>query len=307
MEPDLTHSFTELLERIIEQLPLFFIFLLVMILIHILTKILLKRIQAIVLSEARTRSQRPEEFEKRTNTLVMIMNKFILVLVWMIGLIVFMGSLGISTSPFVAAFGVLGLALGFGAQNMVRDIISGIFILAENQIRVGDQAIINGTSGLVEAINLRTVVLRDVQGVVHIFPSGAINSLSNRTKEWSAFVFDLGVAYGEDVDHVMKTIREVGSEMEEDEEYGPLILEPIEIFGLDQFGNSELVIKGRFKCMPGHQWYLGREFNRRIKIAFDNKGIEIPFPHTSLEFSSGSRPLEFIMQKEENKEKDSTS
>ncbi|HYX07835.1 MAG TPA: mechanosensitive ion channel family protein, partial [Bacteroidales bacterium] len=195
--------------------------------------------------------------------------------------------------------GILGLAVGFGAQELVRDFISGFFILLENQIRAGDVAIINGTGGLVEKIELRTTSLRDFSGTVHVFQNGKINSLSNMTKEWSAIVFDMGVAYKEDVDHVMKVMKEVGDEMKSSEEYGPNILEPIEIFGVDQFADSAVVIKARLKTKPIQQWTIGREYRRRLKIAFDREGIEIPFPHTTLYWGEEIKPLQVNMNKPE--------
>ena len=198
---------------------------------------------------------------------------------------------GVEIGPILASAGVLGLAVGFGAQNLVRDVISGFFLILEDQVRVGDVAIVNGTGGLVEKINFRTLVLRDLSGTVHVIPNGAVNSMANMTKEWSAYVFDIGVAYKEDVDRVIEVMRQVGAELRGDPEFGPLLLEDVEIFGLDQFGDSALVIKGRLKTLPIKQWDVGREFKRRLKYAFDREGIEIPFPHRSLYFGEASAPF----------------
>jgi small conductance mechanosensitive channel len=156
---------------------------------------------------------------------------------------------------------------------------------------VGDVAIVNGTGGLVEAVNFRTLVLRDLSGVVHVFPNGTINTLSNMTHEWSAYVFDIGIAYKEDVDEVIGVMKAVGDEMRGDDYFGPLLLEDIEIFGVDAFADSAVVIKGRLKTRPIKQWEVGREFRRRLKKAFDREGIEIPYPHRSIYFGEASKPF----------------
>lgn len=168
-------------------------------------------------------------------------------------------------------------------------------MILENQIRVGDVAIINGTGGLVEAINFRTTVLRDLSGTVHYFPNGNVSSLSNMTTEWSAYVFDIGVAYKENTDHVVTIIQQVIDDMMADDEFEELIIEQPEIFGVDKLDDSAVVIKGRIKTMPIKQWTVGREFLRRIKLTFDEQNIEIPFPHTSLYFGEASKPFDVKM------------
>ena len=179
----------------------------------------------------------------------------------------------------------------FGAQELVRDFISGFFMLIENQVRKGDVAIVNGTGGLVEQVGLRTITLRDLSGVVHVFQNGKISSLSNMTKEWSAMVFDIGVAYKEDTDKVSEVMKQVSAEMMADEKYAQYILEPIEIFGVDEFGDSAVMIKGRLKTKPIQQWLIGREYRRRLKKAFDAQGIEIPFPHQTIYWGEQIKPL----------------
>jgi len=231
------------------------------------------------------------ESAKRAETLVGLLRQGILIVLWALAVLVVLQQVGVQVGPILASAGVLGLAVGFGAQNLVRDVISGFFIILEDQVRVGDVAVINGTGGLVEKINFRTLVLRDLSGVVHVFPNGAIDTLSNMTKQWSAYVFDIGVAYKEDVDRVIELMREVGAEMRADETFGALMLQDVEIFGLDQFGDSAVVIKGRLKTLPIKQWDVGREYKRRLKYAFDREGIEIPFPHRSLYFGEASAPF----------------
>ncbi len=169
-------------------------------------------------------------------------------------------------------------------------------MILEDQVRVGDVAIINGTGGLVEAITFRTIVLRDLAGVVHVFPNGNVASLSNMTKEWSAYVLDIGIAYKEDTDRVVEVMRRVGNEMQQDSQFGRKILEPIEIFGVDQFGESEVTIKARIKTHPIEQWTVGREYRRRIKKAFDAEGIEIPFPHRSIYVGEATKPMELLIK-----------
>jgi small conductance mechanosensitive channel len=198
---------------------------------------------------------------------------------------------GVDIGPILASVGIIGVAVGFGAQELVRDFISGFFILLENQVRTGDVAVINGTGGLVEKIEMRTITLRDFSGTVHVFQNGKINTLSNMTREWSAMVFDIGVAYKENVDEVMDVMREVGEELQSDENFKKAFLEPIEIFGLDSFGDSAIVIKARIKTKPIQQWTVGREYRRRLKAAFDAKNIEIPFPHTTVYWGEEISPL----------------
>ncbi len=224
----------------------------------------------------------PAELDKRVNTLTGILHAAFRLIFWLIVVMLILRRLGIDVAPIIAGAGILGLAVGFGAQELVRDFISGFFILMEDQIRVGDVAIVNGTGGVVEQVGLRTIVLRDVSGVVHVFQNGKVNTLSNMTKVWSAMVFDIGVAYKEDTDRVIETMTSVAAELRKDETLGPDILEDLEVFGVDSFGDSAVVIKARLKTKPIRQWAIGREYRRRLKYAFDAAGIEIPFPHRTL-------------------------
>jgi small-conductance mechanosensitive channel len=240
------------------------------------------------------------EAEKRIDTLTGILLGAVRVVLYTVFIIMLLGKFGIDIGPLLASAGILGLAVGFGAQELVRDYISGFFILLEDQLRAGDVAIINGTGGLVENIGLRTISLRDFSGTVHIFQNGKISSLSNMTKDWSAMVFDIGVAYKENVDQVMEIMKQVGYELQNDDEFGPDIIEPIEVFGLDSFGDSALVIKARLKTKPIRQWTIGREYRRRLKIAFDAQNIEIPFPHTTVYWGEDINPLKLSVKQEED-------
>jgi small-conductance mechanosensitive channel len=223
-----------------------------------------------------------DEGKKRIVTLSELLRTSLIVVIYVIFTLVFLGQFGVNIAPLLAGAGIVGLAIGFGAQELVRDVISGFFMILENQIRVGDIVNINGTGGLVEKIEVRTITLRDFAGVVHIFQNGKINALSNMTKEWSAIVFDIGVAYKEDPDKVITVIQKVGAELQAEEEFGPNILEPIEVVGLDRFGESEIVIKARLKTKPGSQFAMGRAFRKKLKYMFDQENIEIPFPLTQI-------------------------
>jgi len=231
------------------------------------------------------------EIEKRLDTLLGIVRSIIKIIAWAMIIMLFLRKMGIDIAPIIAGAGIVGLAVGFGAQELVRDFISGFFMLLENQIREGDVAIVNGTGGLVEHVGLRTIVLRDLSGVVHVFQNGKVNSLSNMTKKWSGMVFDIGVAYKEDTDKVYEVMIRVAEELRADPVFENKILEPIEVFGVDQFADSAVVIKARFKTKPIEQWAVGREYRRRLKKAFDEQGIEIPFPHRTVYWGEDIKPL----------------
>jgi small-conductance mechanosensitive channel len=233
----------------------------------------------------------PLEVEKRVSTLGRIFRRGIAVIVITFATMMVLSEIGFDITPVLAGAGVVGLAVGFGAQNLVRDVISGLFFIFENRIRVGDVAVLNGTGGLVEQVNLRTTVLRALDGTIHVFPNGAINTLSNMTYQFSYYVFDVGVAYKEDTDRVIAVLKELSAAIMKEEEYKSAILEPLEILGVDKFADSAVIIKARIKTLPIKQWFVGREMNRRIKKRFDELGIEIPFPHQSLYFGEASKSI----------------
>jgi moderate conductance mechanosensitive channel len=276
------------------------IFLLMFTLLHV-NRVSFRRLNKLLINRAR-RNQEEESFEteKRINTLAGILKGIGKIIIWSVFMMIILRRIGIDIAPILAGAGILGLAVGFGAQELVRDFISGFFMLLENQIRTGDVARINGTAGLVESIELRTTTLRDIDGVVHIFQNGKISSLSNLTKEWSAVSLDIGVAYKEDVDKVMEVMRNTGNEIMEAEGFGEDILEPIEVFGLDRFADSALIIKARLKTKTNKQWAIGREYRRRLKKAFDLAGIEIPFPHTTIYWGEEIKPLKMSMEEQNN-------
>ncbi len=227
------------------------------------------------------------EFAKRANTVAALFRRTLVSLIWVVAVITSLQQAGFNIAPILATAGVAGLAVSFGAQNLVRDVVSGVFLLLEDQIRVGDVAEINGTGGLVEEINLRTTKLRSMEGTVHIFPNGAITKLSNLTQEYSYYVWDLGVAYKEDTDKVADTVRELAGQLQTEPGFKEMILEPLEVIGVDQFGESAVILKMRIKTRPIQQWAVGRELNRRIKKRFDELGIEMPYPHRTLYLGEG--------------------
>ena len=218
------------------------------------------------------------ERAKRARTLGAVVSKVASALIIGIAVLMVLREFRLDIAPVLTGAGIAGLAVGFGAQTLVRDIISGFFLILEDQVRVGDVAAINGTGGLVEELNLRTIVLRDLEGTVHVFPNGAINTLANRSKDFSYYVIDLGLSYREDVDRVIALLKEVGAGMQQDPHFGPSILEPIEVLGVDSFTERSVTLKLRIKTMPLKQWDVGRELRKRIRQAFDRDGIAIPFP-----------------------------
>jgi moderate conductance mechanosensitive channel len=237
----------------------------------------------------------------RIRTLMSVLWTIVAGLVWFTAVLTILGQVGVNVTPILASAGVVGLAVGFGAQNLVKDFVSGFFLILENQIRVGDVAIINGTGGLVEAITFRTIVLRDQAAVVHVFPNGSINTLSNMTKDWSAYVIDIGVAYKEDTDRVIGVMRRVAGELQAEPQYGSVMLEPIEIIGVDGFSDSAVIIKARLKTLPIKQWMVGREYRRRLKKAFDDEKIEFPLSHKALPLFEGVPSWQLTAKQPEGK------
>ena len=224
------------------------------------------------------------ERSQRARTLLPLARNALRVVVGVIAALMILSEIGLDIAPVLAGVGVAGLAIGFGAQTLVKDIITGLFILLEDSVAVGDVVTAGGHTGTVEAITIRTIRLRDLQGHVHTVPFSGVDTISNMTKEFSYYLIDMGVAYREDYDEVVDVMREVGAELQQDPEIGPNMLEPLEIMGLNSFGDSAVIVRARLKTQPLTQWATGREYNRRLKAAFDERGIEIPFPHTQIYF-----------------------
>lgn len=282
-----------LIQWSVKSLPVIVLVIILAIVALRVSGFVLKRARPVMLKRLKKSRKLADEIEleKRVDTLLGILRSTFKIVIWSIVLILVLSRVGVNIAPLIAGAGIAGLAIGFGAQELVRDVIAGFFMLLENQIRSGDVAVINGTGGLVESVGLRTTVLRDLSGVVHVFQNGKISSLSNMTKDWSGMVFDIGVAYKEDTDKVSEIMKQVAEELRADPQFSAKIKEPIEIFGVDEFSDSAVIIKARFKTKPIQQWEVGREYRRRLKKAFDKNGIEIPFPHTTLYAGSETDPL----------------
>lgn len=241
-------------------------------------------------------SAEKEVIKKRTATMTAILRTMAGVAVWSVAIVMSLREAGFDIGPLLAGAGIAGIAIGFGAQSLVKDVVTGAFMLLEDSVRVGDVVEINGQGGLVEEINLRTTVLRSLDGTVHVFPNGNVQTLANKTKGYSYYVFDMGIAYKEDTDRVARVMKEVADQLLQDPEYQRLILEPLEILGVDRFADSAVILKARIKTLPSQQWTVGRELNRRFKRRFDELGIEIPFPHQSLYFGEASPPFRFALE-----------
>ena len=225
------------------------------------------------------------ELEKRAATIGGFARKTMFALIWAIALLMVLKEMNFDVRPLLAGAGVVGVAIGFGAQNIIKDVLGGLFLMMENQIRINDIAIINGKGGLVEEINLRTTVLRAEDGAVHIFPNGGILSLANLTREYSYYVFSISVAYKEDPARVTQVLKELGDNLMAEDPYHSVILAPLEIWGVDKLGDFAMVIKARFKTLPSQQWLVGREMNARILKRFGEAQIEMPFPTQTIQFA----------------------
>lgn len=221
-------------------------------------------------------------YGNRARTAAALAKSAVVVLLVLIAVTTVLGELGIQATPLLAGAGVIGLAVGFGSQKLVQDIINGLFILLGDTIRVGDVVDLGGRAGVVEAISMRTVTLRSYNGDVHTIPFGTIDSITNMTRDYSFWVLDVGIGYEENVDRVIAVLHEIEAQLRREWPWRRLILEPLEIAGLDRFGDSAVVIRSRIKTRPGEQWRVGRELNRRIKRRFDELGIKIPFPQRTV-------------------------
>lgn len=225
--------------------------------------------------------------EQRTRTLIGLLRSVGRVIIFVVFLFMFLSAIGLDLGPLLAGAGVVGLAISFGAQSLVKDVISGLFILIENQFAVGDVIRIGSVSGAVERMTLRVAVLRDTHGVVHIIPNGEIKQVSNLTRTWARVVLDVGVAYNQDTDHVVAVMRQVGREMYDDDDWKALLLDPVEVPGIESFGESGVTIRITAKTLPLKQWDVARELRRRLKRAFDAEGIDVPTSSSKLVWEGG--------------------
>ena len=216
---------------------------------------------------------------KRVDTLTHIVRDVARFVILFVGMTMILSEGGVDLKPLLAAAGLGGLAVGFGAQSLVKDLIAGFFILWEDSVRIGDVVEVAGVAGLVEEVELRTIKLRDVSGNLHVVPNGAIDKVKNLTKDYSYAVFDIAVAYRENPDEVMGILQEIAGGLRQDSRFAEDMLEPLEMLGVDQFKDSAVMIKCRIKTEAHKQWRVGREMNRRIRNTFNAKGIEIPIPY----------------------------
>lgn len=220
----------------------------------------------------------------RVRTLLPLARNALLIVIGSVVTLTVLSELGVDIGPLLAGAGVAGLAIGFGAQTLVKDVITGAFILFEDQIAVGDVVSVGGYTGVVQGLTVRTISLRDLHGRVHVVPFGAVTDVTNFTKEFSYAVIDAGIAYRENTDDVTQLLEEIGAELREDPDFADDLPEPLEVLGVQELADSAVVVRVRLKTSPGRQWAVSREFNRRMKRKFDDHGIEIPFPHQTIYF-----------------------
>jgi small conductance mechanosensitive channel len=244
----------------------------------------------------------PEQ-HKRLETLGCVFRYIAAVVISLITVMLVLSELGVSIAPILASAGIVGLAIGFGAQSLVKDYFTGFFLLLENQVHQGDVVEVAGLGGLVEEVTLRYIRLRDYEGSVHFIPNGAVTTVTNRSRGYAYALVDIGVAYRENIEAVFDVIREVAAAMRADETLGPLIMEDIDLAGVDAWADSAVTIRFRIKVQPLQQWTVKRAFLLHLKKEFDRLGIEIPFPHLTLypgQAKDGSAPpLYLSMQNEQ--------
>jgi len=247
-----------------------------------------------------------DEIMKRSETLSSVFVGAAITFIYISALFMVLTELSVPIGPVLGGFGIAGIAVGFGAQYLVRDLIAGIFILAENHYRTGDVVTVAGTTGLVESINLRRTVLRDLDGQVIVVPNGEISVAFNKTKYWSRVNLDIGVAYKEDVDRVVEVLNEVGEEIAADPYYGLMLITPPQVLRLNSLDDSAVTFKMLGDCKPMKQWEITGEMRRRIKIRLDNEGIEIPFPHQTVYWGEAQPPFRYEGNEEVNQQTKST-
>jgi small conductance mechanosensitive channel len=279
---ELKYPFTpqNLLQWLLDHGPKLGIIVLGMVFLYLLGKLFSRRIVKLMARSGARGTE--EERENRASTLVGVFRNFASLAILGGGSLMLLDAVGIPIVPLMGGAAVVGLAVAFGAQNLIRDYFSGFMVLMEDQYGMNDVVKIGAISGMVEKITLRMTVLRDLEGVVHFIPHGTITTVSNLTHGWSRALFVIGVSYREDVDRVMAILLDLGKQIRKDLTYGPLILDDPEMLGVDGFGESSVVIKFFMKTRPLKQWMVKREMLRRIKRRFDEMGIEIPFPHRTV-------------------------
>ncbi|PKO25330.1 MAG: mechanosensitive ion channel protein MscS [Betaproteobacteria bacterium HGW-Betaproteobacteria-8] len=241
----------------------------------------------------KNRASEDAEEVKRIDTVARVFRYIATIVIAIIAIVEVLHQLGISIAPILAAAGVVGVAVGFGAQSLIKDYFNGFFILLENQIRQGDVVEAGGKGGFVEEVTLRYIKMRDYDGNVHYVPNGGITTVTNMSRGFAYSVIDIDVAYRENVDEVMQIMQAVGEDLRTDDNFQFKILDNMEMAGVDKLGNSAVTIRCRFKVLPLEQWGIRREFFKRVKAVFDQRGIEIPYPHLTIypgQDKNGSAP-----------------
>jgi len=216
--------------------------------------------------------------KKREDTLIQVANGTLKIVVWLVALLMIVSEFGIAIGPIIAAAGILGIAFGFGAQYLIRDMIAGLFILLENQYRIGDVVDLTGTSGEVEKISLRTTIIRDFNGTVYHIPNGEIKKAANKTKDFARVNLNIGISYDADIEKVIKVVNDIGAKMFQDKEWSEKLNEAPTFAKINDFDDSAVVIRIKAEVKPKEQWGVAAELRKRIKVAFDKRGIEIPYP-----------------------------
>jgi len=219
---------------------------------------------------------------KRIETLARVFRYAASVVIVIVAAMLVLSEVGVSIAPLLGAAGVVGVAVGFGAQSLIKDYFTGLFLLLENQIRQGDVVEIAGKSGEVEEVTLRYMRLRDYEGNVHYIPNGLITTVTNKSLEFSYAVIEIGIAYKENIDEALDIMRDIALALRNDPKYGQEILSDLDIAGLEKIGDSSMTLRARIKVRALQQWDVKREFMKRLKIAYDSQGIELPFPHMTL-------------------------
>jgi small conductance mechanosensitive channel len=261
------------------------IILAIAIIAHQITKRLIHRlVEGSVIKEKRRRAK--EELKKRVDTLSHFLDQVVVAVIWLAATFMIISELGVNIGPLLAGAGIAGIAIGFGAQNLIRDVITGMFIIMENQYGKGDVVAIAGTIGLVEEVNMRRTILRDLDGIVHVVPNGEIKVASNYTRDYSRVNLNISVAYGEDLDRAIEVINQIGQEMAEEDAWKRKIITPPQVLRVDNLGDSGIDIKILGDTKPLEQWAIMGELRLRLKRVFDEEGIEIPWPHTKVFFGS---------------------
>jgi small-conductance mechanosensitive channel len=259
-------------------------------LLYRLARLLMPKMAAGWVSQGGRGRRAREEVEKRRQTLGAVLTRWVTALIVVVAVLMILSEVGISITPVLATAGVAGIVIGFGAQGVVKDLLRGTFIVAQNLYNKGDVVKVAGITGLVEDVSVWRTTMRDLDGIVHTIPSGEITTVSNYTKEWSRVNLNIPVAYGEDLDRVTEVINRVAEELANDDTFGPMIIGTPKVLRVDSFGDSGIEIKVLGETKPLKQWDVAGELRKRIKKAFDIEGIEIPWPHVKLYFGGTPPP-----------------